>query len=80
MDYLVMRLLRLVRVGWLESVGIIVVVGMVIRGGGTAYLVIEGVWMMIYLCGFFGGVSVVVGVGVSFRYKLWFGGWLLVVG
>lgn len=68
--YFLMTLLTLVTVASLQTVGIILVVAMLITPAATAYLLTDRLWIMIYLSAFFGGVSAVVGLGLSFTYNL----------
>ncbi|APT45284.1 metal ABC transporter permease [Bacillus safensis] len=68
--YFLMTLLTLVTVASLQTVGIILVVAMLITPAATAYLLTDRLWIMIYLSVFFGAVSAVVGLGLSFTYNL----------
>ncbi|WEZ17332.1 metal ABC transporter permease [Bacillus safensis] len=68
--YFLMTLLTLVTVASLQTVGIILVVAMLITPAATAYLLTDRLWIMIYLSAFFGTVSAVVGLGLSFTYNL----------
>lgn len=68
--YFLMTLLTLVTVASLQTVGIILVVAMLITPAATAYLLTDRLWIMIYLSAFFGAVSAVVGLGLSFTYNL----------
>ncbi|MBU8637728.1 metal ABC transporter permease [Bacillus pumilus] len=68
--YFLMTLLTLVTVASLQTVGIILVVAMLITPAATAYLLTDRLWIMIYLAAFFGAVSAVVGLGLSFTYNL----------
>ncbi|MGM0755809.1 MAG: metal ABC transporter permease [Bacillota bacterium] len=68
--YFLMTLLTLVTVASLQTVGIILVVAMLITPAATAYLLTDRLWIMIYLSAFFGAVSAIVGLGLSFTYNL----------
>ncbi|UXC31865.1 metal ABC transporter permease [Bacillus safensis] len=68
--YFLMTLLTLVTVASLQTVGIILVVAMLITPAATAYLLTDRLWIMIYLSAFFGAVSAVIGLGLSFTYNL----------
>ncbi|MEH7634601.1 metal ABC transporter permease [Bacillus pumilus] len=68
--YFLMTLLTLVTVASLQTVGIILVVAMLITPAATAYLLTDRLSIMIYLSAFFGAVSAVVGLGLSFTYNL----------
>ncbi|MFJ5964569.1 metal ABC transporter permease [Bacillus sp. NPDC093026] len=68
--YFLMTLLTLVTVASLQTVGIILVVAMLITPAATAYLLTDRLWIMIYLSAFFGTISAVVGLGLSFTYNL----------
>ncbi|WP_144485194.1 metal ABC transporter permease [Bacillus pumilus] len=68
--YFLMTLLTLVTVASLQTVGIILVVAMLITPAATAYLLTDRLWIMIYLSAFFGAVSAVAGLGLSFTYNL----------
>ncbi|MGX9291604.1 metal ABC transporter permease [Bacillus sp. A015] len=68
--YFLMTLLTLVTVASLQTVGIILVVAMLITPAATAYLLTDRLWIMIYLSAFFGAVSAIAGLGLSFTYNL----------
>ncbi|WP_353854570.1 metal ABC transporter permease [Bacillus sp. Bos-x628] len=68
--YFLMTLLTLVTVASLQTVGIILVVAMLITPAATAYLLTDRLWIMIYLSAFFGSISAVAGLGLSFTYNL----------
>lgn len=68
--YFLMTLLTLVTVASLQTVGIILVVAMLITPAATAYLLTDRLWIMIYLSAFFGALSAVAGLGLSFTYNL----------
>ncbi|MDM5321459.1 metal ABC transporter permease [Bacillus altitudinis] len=68
--YFLMTLLTLVTVASLQTVGIILVVAMLITPAATAYLLTDRLCIMIYLSAFFGAVSAVVGLWLSFTYNL----------
>ncbi|MGA3882013.1 metal ABC transporter permease, partial [Bacillus pumilus] len=59
-----------VTVASLQTVGIILVVAMLITPAATAYLLTDRLWIMIYLSAFFGAVSAVAVLGLSFTYNL----------
>lgn len=68
--YFLMTLLTLVTVASLQTVGIILVVAMLITCGSHRLSLNRWLWIMIYLSAFFGAVSAVVGLGLSFTYNL----------
>ncbi|UYO35172.1 metal ABC transporter permease [Bacillus zhangzhouensis] len=68
--YFLMTLLTLVTVASLQTVGIILVVAMLITPAATAYLLTDRLWIMIYLSAFFGAISAVTGLGLSFTFNL----------
>ena len=68
--YGIMVLLTLVTVASLQTVGVILVVSMLITPASTAYLLTNRLSTMIMLAAFFGAVSSVIGLYVSFIYNL----------
>lgn len=68
--YSIMFLLTLVTVASLQTVGVILVVSMLITPAATAYLLTNRLSVMIILAAFFGALSSVIGLYVSFLYNL----------
>ncbi|MBS4161909.1 metal ABC transporter permease, partial [Klebsiella pneumoniae] len=68
--YFLMTLLTMVTVASLQTVGIILVVAMLITPAATAYLLTDRLWVMIYMAAFFGALSAVIGLGLSYTYNL----------
>lgn len=68
--YGIMVLLTLVTVASLQTVGVILVVSMLITPASTAYLLTNRLSIMIGLASFFGSISAVFGLYVSFEYNL----------
>jgi iron/zinc/copper transport system permease protein len=68
--YGIMVLLTLVTVASLQTVGVILVVSMLITPASTAYLLTNRLSVMIMLSSFFGAVSAVLGLYVSFLHDL----------
>lgn len=68
--YVLMVLLTMVTVASLQTVGIILVVAMLITPASTAYLLTNRLWVMILLASFFGAISAVIGLYISFVYNL----------
>lgn len=68
--YGIMVLLTLVTVASLQTVGVILVVAMLITPAVTAYLLTNRLSTMICLAAFFGAVSSVIGLYISFLYNL----------
>lgn len=64
--YFLMVLLSLVTVASLQTVGIVLVVAMLITPGATAYLLTDRLSVMLWLAAFFGVVSTVAGLYVSY--------------
>lgn len=67
--YGIMVLLTLVTVASLQTVGVILVVSMLITPASTAYLLTNRLSVMIGLAAFFGSVSAILGLYVSFEYN-----------
>ncbi|MDY0395966.1 metal ABC transporter permease [Virgibacillus halophilus] len=76
--YLLMILLTLVTVASLQTVGVILVVAMLITPASTAYLLTNRLSIMIALSGFFGALSSVIGLYMSFKYN-WPSGPVIVI-
>lgn len=68
--YGIMVLLTLVTVASLQTVGVILVVSMLITPASTAYLLTNRLSIMIVLASFFGAISAVLGLYVSFLYNM----------
>lgn len=68
--YLLMILLTLVTVASLQTVGVILVVAMLITPAATAYLLTDKMSTLIVLAAFFGAISSVLGLYLSFSYNL----------
>ncbi|WP_374020837.1 metal ABC transporter permease [Paenibacillus thiaminolyticus] len=68
--YSIMILLTLVTVASLQTVGVILVVSMLITPASTAYLLTNRLSTMIGLAMFFGALSSMIGLYVSFLYNL----------
>ncbi|MBG9796030.1 manganese ABC transporter permease [Paenibacillus dendritiformis] len=68
--YSIMVLLTLVTVASLQTVGVILVVSMLITPASTAYLLTNRLSTMIGLAMFFGALSSMIGLYVSFLYNL----------
>lgn len=68
--YAIMILLTLVTVASLQTVGVILVVSMLITPASTAYLLTNRLSTMIGLAMFFGALSSMIGLYVSFLYNL----------
>ncbi|WP_184664742.1 metal ABC transporter permease [Texcoconibacillus texcoconensis] len=77
--YILMIVLSLVTVASLNTVGIILVVAMLITPGATAYLLTERLHIMLVLSAFFGVVSAVTGVYLSYIYDVATGASIVVV-
>ncbi|KXH87556.1 metal ABC transporter permease [Sporosarcina sp. HYO08] len=77
--YFLMTLLTLVTVASLQTVGIILVVAMLITPASTAYLLTDRLSIMIFLSAFFGMISAVVGLYLSFTYNLASGATIVLV-
>lgn len=68
--YGIMVLLTLATVASLQTVGVVLVVAMLITPASTAYLLTNRFSVMIILSAFFGALSSVIGLYVSFEYNL----------
>lgn len=68
--YIIMTLLTLVTVASLKTVGVVLVVAMLITPASTAYLLTNRLSKMIGLAAFFGAVSSIIGIYLSFRLNL----------
>src|SRR5699024_6746301 len=68
--YAIMVLLTLVTVASLQTVGVILVVSMLITPAATAYLLTNRLSTMIALAAFFGAISAVSGIYISFIYNM----------
>jgi len=79
LHYGLMLLITLTIVASLETVGIILVVAMLITPGATAYLLTDRFEVMLFLSAFFGFVSAVAGLYISFFHNLASGGAIVLV-
>lgn len=68
--YGIMVLLTLVTVASLQTVGVILVVAMLITPASTAYLLTNRLSIMVILSSFFGALSAVIGLYVSFLHNM----------
>jgi len=68
--YLIMILLTIATVASLQTVGVVLVVAMLITPAATAYLLTNRFWVMIILASFFGSLSSVIGLYISFEHNL----------
>lgn len=68
--YGIMVLLTMATVASLQTVGVVLVVAMLITPAATAYLLTNRFWVMLLLSSFFGSVSSVIGLYISFKYNL----------
>lgn len=68
--YGIMFLLTLVTVASLQTVGVILVVAMLITPASTAYLLTNRLSIMIVLASFFGALSSIVGLYISFLHNM----------
>src|SRR5690625_1128293 len=68
--YGIMVLLTLVTVASLQTVGVILVVSMLITPASTAYLLTNRLSVMIGLASFFGALSSIVGLYISFQHNM----------
>lgn len=68
--YGIMVLLTLATVASLQTVGVVLVVAMLITPAATAYLLTNRFWVMMVLASFFGALSSVIGLYISFKYNL----------
>lgn len=68
--YGIMVLLTMATVASLQTVGVVLVVAMLITPAATAYLLTNRYWMMIILAAFFGSISSIIGLFISFNHNL----------
>lgn len=68
--YGIMVLLTMATVASLQTVGVVLVVAMLITPAATAYLLTNRFWIMIILASFFGTLSSVIGLYISFKHNL----------
>lgn len=68
--YGIMVLLTLVTVASLQTVGVILVVAMLITPASTAYLLTNRLSVMVVLASFFGALSAVIGLYISFLHNM----------
>ncbi len=68
--YGIMVLLTMATVASLQTVGVVLVVAMLITPASTAYLLTNRFSVMIILSAFFGALSAVIGLYISFQYNL----------
>ncbi|MBU5268029.1 metal ABC transporter permease [Virgibacillus proomii] len=68
--YGIMVLLTLATVASLQTVGVVLVVAMLITPAATAYLLTNRFWIMLILSSFFGALSSVIGLYISFKHNL----------
>lgn len=68
--YGIMFLLTLVTVASLQTVGVILVVAMLITPASTAYLLTNRLSIMIVLASFFGALSSIIGLYISFLHNM----------
>ncbi|RXK18611.1 metal ABC transporter permease [Macrococcus sp. DPC7161] len=68
--YLVMLMLACVTVVSLQTVGIILVVSMLITPASSAFLIAKSLKTMMFLSSFFGLVSAVIGMYISYLYNI----------
>src|SRR5690625_2292308 len=68
--YGIMVLLTIATVASLQTVGVVLVVAMLITPAATAYLLTNRFWVMIVLASFFGSLSAVIGLYISFEHNL----------
>lgn len=68
--YGIMVLLTMATVASLQTVGVVLVVAMLITPAATAYLLTNRFWVMIILASFFGALSSVIGLYISFKHNL----------
>src|SRR5690625_1654884 len=68
--YGIMVLLTLVTVASLQTVGVILVVAMLITPASTAYLLTNRLSVMVVLASFFGALSSIVGLYISFQHNM----------
>ncbi|OWZ85002.1 metal ABC transporter permease [Natranaerobius trueperi] len=77
--YLLMLLLSLVTVASLQTVGIVLVVAMLITPSATAFLLTDRLNKMLLLSTFFGVISALIGVYLSYIYDVATGGAIVLV-
>ncbi|MCK8825203.1 metal ABC transporter permease [Fuchsiella alkaliacetigena] len=77
--YLLMLMLSLTVVASLQTVGIVLVVAMLITPGATAYLLVNRLSTMMVLAAFFGLISAVIGLYLSFYLNVASGAAIVVV-
>src|SRR5690625_5013681 len=68
--YGIIVLLTMATVASLQTVGVVLVVAMLITPAATAYLLTNRFWVMIIFASFFGALSSVIGLYISFRHNL----------
>lgn len=68
--YVIMVLLTLATIASLQTVGVVLVVAMLITPAATAYLLTNRFSYMIMLASFFGALSAVIGLYISFKHNL----------
>src|SRR5690625_7116789 len=68
--YGIMVLLTIATVASLQTVGVVLVVAMLITPAATAYLLTNRFWVMIVLASFFGSLSAVIFLFISFEHNL----------
>lgn len=68
--YVIMILLTLATIASLQTVGVVLVVAMLITPAATAYLLTSRFSFMIMLASFFGALSAVIGLYISFKHNL----------
>jgi manganese transport system permease protein len=68
--YGIMMLLTLATVASLQTVGVVLVVAMLITPAATAYLLTNRFWVMLLFSSFFGALSSVIGLYISFKHNL----------
>lgn len=68
--YGIMVLLTLATVASLQTVGVVLVVAMLITPAATAYLLTNRFWVMLIFSSFFGALSSVIGLYISFKHNL----------
>jgi len=68
--YGIMVLLTLVTVASLQTVGVILVVAMLITPASTAYLLTNRLSIMVVLASFFGALSSIIGLYISFQHNM----------
>lgn len=68
--YGIMVLLTMATVASLQTVGVVLVVAMLITPAATAYLLTNRFWVMLLFSSFFGALSSVIGLYISFKHNL----------